>query len=187
MAAISLDDAKQFLNITGSSQDAELLGVIYSAQSHVERLVGPLSAVQVSETHYEGGNSRTIPLNRTPVLSVQSVGVAFYLGAGFQDDTASWILDPVTGVLHRTVFGGALGYYGPGSVVQVSYTVGRSTLSEDLTLAVKYIVRGIWKSQRGAAPLPSGGDNYAADGPGFMVPPEALDILLPYLLPPGAA
>lgn len=186
MSVVPLQDAKDFLNIRGTSQDSELQGFLLAAESVVSNLTGPLGPTATTETIFDP-QPRSIVLASTPVVSVQSVSISPFLGQDPTDDTASWILDARAGILRRRLTGGYWGYYGPGSVATVAYTYGRAVLPDDLHKAVLFVLEPMWASQRGASPLPAGSTQEPSPGPGYLIPAKAMEAMLPYLKPPGLA
>lgn len=172
----------------------------------IEDVIGPVTPVQYVDVYDNHGYK--IVLDRTPVLSVQSVSIQPWLGATPIDDTVAWLVNPLSGVLRRVLTGGSMPFTGPGSVFTISYTVGRTVsatqggatfpagtvmpeagIPAPINRAVLMQVREMWRTQRGAMPLPAGGDTvppaYAGDV-GFLHP-AVLEVLVPYLPAPGVA
>jgi uncharacterized phiE125 gp8 family phage protein len=184
---VTLDDVKAYLNITRTTNDNELTGFLDVAIAAVEDVIGPIDArTVVEEIDSHGPN---IVLSQTPVLSVTSVSIEPWLGAAAIDDTTAWRLNPATGVLRRKVIGGSLPYYGPGSIFTVTYTVGRTSTPAPVFQAILMQVAEMWESQRGTMPMPASGEtpppSYGGNA-GFLSP-AVMEMLLPYLAPPGAA
>jgi uncharacterized phiE125 gp8 family phage protein len=184
---VSLADLKTALNITRATDDVELATFLSAATAAIEKLIGPMSVQTVSEEIDVHGPQ--IVLTYTPAVAVTSVSIEPWMGATPVDDTAAWRLNTMTGVLRRRVVGGSLPWYGPGSIFTVTYTVGRAQVSDDIKRAVIMQTADLWKSQRGASPLPASGDSppvaYAGEA-GFLGA-DVMELLLPYLLPPGMA
>jgi uncharacterized phiE125 gp8 family phage protein len=185
---VSLTELKAHLGITDSTDDAELDDTLDEAIAAIEDIVGPLSPQTfVEQIDNHGGD---IVLSRTPVVSVQSVSIEPWLGATATDDTAGWRLNTATGVLRRQVTGGALPFYGRGSVFTVTYTAGYSDVPGAVNRAIKTQAKSMWKSQRVPTNRPVSGA--AAQTPiyqgntGFLAP-EVMELLTPLLPPPGAA
>lgn len=185
---VTLQAAKDYLNIRGTGDDAELQGFLDDAVAAVEDIVGPLSATSVTDVYDTHG--WRIVLARTPVQSVQSVSIQPWLGAAAIDDTAAWEVNPQSGVLRRKLTGGALPWTGPGTVFTITYTAGRTDVPGPVNRAILMQVAQMWRSQRGAMPQPAQG---APDQPpsypgnyGFLAP-EVMELLRPYLPPPGVA
>jgi len=185
--AIALQDVKAFLNIRGTADDAELLGFLDDATAAVEDVIGPLTSVTVIEEIDSHGPR--IVLSRTPVLSVQSVSIEPWLGAAAVDDTAAWRLNPMTGVLRRKVVGGSLPFYGRGSIFTVQYTAGRPVIPGPVSRAILMQVADMWKSQRGSMPMPANGEPVPVPYPGAggFLGADVMELLRPYLPPPGIA
>jgi uncharacterized phiE125 gp8 family phage protein len=185
---VTLRDVKDYLNISGTSNDDELVGFLDDAVTAIEDLIGPITArTVVEEIDSHGPN---IVLSRVPVQAVTSVSIEPWLGAAPVDDTAAWRLNSATGVLRRKVIGGSLPFYGQGSIFTITYTVGRSDVPGPVNRAILMQVAEMWRSQRGASPL-SPGNTDGADQPyagsmGFL-DESVMELLLPYLLPPGVA
>jgi uncharacterized phiE125 gp8 family phage protein len=186
---VSLAEVKAGLTMSSSitTNDVELQTFINAATSAIEKLIGPMSVQTVTEEIDVHGPQ--IVLTYMPAVAVTSVSIEPWLGATPVDDTAAWRLNPMTGVLRRRVVGGSLPWYGPGSIFTITYTVGRAQVSDDIKRAVIMQVAEMWKTQRGASPLPSAGESlppaYAGDA-GFLGS-DVMELLLPYLLPPGMA
>jgi uncharacterized phiE125 gp8 family phage protein len=188
MAAVTLDEVKNYLNITRTTNDDELVGFLDVAVAAIEDVIGPVDARTVVEEIDSHGLN--IVLSQFPVQSVTSVSIEPWLGAAPIDDTAAWRLNANTGVLRRKLVGGSMPFYGQGSIFTVTYTVGRTVTPAPVAQAILMQVREMWESQRGAMPLPAGGGDsppppYGGDA-GFLTA-EVMELLLPYLLPPGAA
>lgn len=186
--SVTLADVKAYLNITSSKNDDELVGFLDVAVAAIEDLIGPINTrTVVEEIDSHGPN---IVLSSVPVQSVVSVSIEPWMGAAPVDDTAAWRLNPATGVLRRKVIGGSLPYYGQGSIFTITYTVGRPDTPAPVAQAVLMQVAEMWRSQRGASPLSPGqqdqGEPSYGGGMGFL-DGSVMELLLPYLLPPGVA
>lgn len=185
---VTLTDVKTYLNMSTTANDAELTGFLADAVSAVEDLIGPITPQTVVDEFDEHGWNIVLPV--TPVQSVQSVSIQPWLGAAPIDDTAAWRLNTRTGVLRRVVIGGALPYYGPGSIFTVTYTAGRASVPNPVNRAVLMQVAEMWRSQRGASPMaPGNQDTSEPSYPGAMgfLDEGVMELLLPYLAPPGMA
>lgn len=186
-ALVGLADAKTYLNITRTTDDAELTQTLADAVAAIGDLIGPLSAGNsVTEEIYDHGYS--IVLSQTPATALTSVLIEPWLGATAIDDTANWRLNTASGVARRMLMGSQLPFLGPGSVFTVTYTVGRADIPDPVNRAVLIQVRHMWKTQRGAQPLPAGGMDDAPPAFGGdlgFLHPDTMELLLPYLRPPG--
>lgn len=188
-ALVGLTDVKTYLNITRTTDDAELTQMLTDAVAAIGDLIGPLTAGNTAtEEIYDHGVN--IVLSQTPVTALTQVLIAPWLGAEQIDDTTAWHLNTATGVARRMLMGGQLPFLGPGSVFTVTYTYGRSDVPDPVNRAVLMQVRHMWKTQRGAQPLPAGGmDDTPPAYPGDtgFLSPDVMELLLPYLRPPGVA
>lgn len=181
MSVVSLSDAKAHLHISTSVSDAELQKVIDSSEAAVVAMVGPISAVTVTDTvdcpwstSWPAVYSQSLVLKTWPVISLTSV-------TGYSGATVS-VSD--LDVSSR----GLIRYKDRVSVFfepwySVVYQAGRATLPTDLRLGVLAEIRLRWRSQRGAGTRhPSG-----ADGPDAQstAADNAASLLRPYLLDRG--
>lgn len=171
---ISLTDLKAHLNITTTVDDVELEMVRAAAEAHVEALVGAILHRTVTETLT--ARNGAVALRQLPALAVTS---ATSSGAAL-----TTTLDSSAGLvaLNRTVSG----------AVEVTYTVGRTSVPESVRLATLIVAAHMWDTQRGNTPSAYPGAAGAVDetvtfGLGFTVPNRAMELLSPYLLVPGVA
>lgn len=188
MGLVTLADVKIALNDTTAADEDELAEILDDAVDAVEQVIGPIAPRTVVEEIDSHGSS--IVLSTTPVLSVESVSIEPWLGATALDDTAAWRVNTGTGVLRRRVAGGSLPFYGRGSIFTVTYTAGRTEVPFSLNRAILLQVRDMWKPQRGAMPMPVGGEPEPMQpfmGSAGFLGPEVMELLRPFLPPPGAA
>lgn len=184
---VNLIDVKSYLNITTTANDSELAGFLSDAIDAVADVIGPIAPTAFTDVF--DSHNYSIVLPRTPVLTVDSVVIQPWLGAAPVDDTAAWLLNPTTGILRRALVTGSLPFYGRGSVFTVTYTAGRLSVPGPVNRAILIQVGEMWKTQRGAMtpastgepPLPSYGGAVGFLSPGVM------ELLTPYLPPPGVA
>lgn len=166
---ITLDELKDHLNITSSRDDAELMLHLGAAVGAVEGIVGPLTARTVVET--ARGNGSTVLLSQYPVVSVTSL-TETELPITYSTNLAAGLLSEV---------------YTYGTV-EATYVVGRTTIPDDLRLAVLIIAGHLWKLQQGATPSALQGDEFdVTPGMGYAIPSRAQDLLAPHALPPSVA
>lgn len=185
-ALVGLSDVKEHLNIKSATNDSELTSMLARAVAAIGDLIGPLPPASVSEEIDTHGS--VVVLSRTPAISLTSVFIEPWLGADPIDDTPAWRLNTTTGVMRRRVVSGALPWTGPGSIFTITYLCGYSDIPEPVNHAILLQVAHMWQTQRGAMPLPAGGMDdplsaYGGDG-GFLHP-NVMELLLPYLRPPG--
>jgi hypothetical protein len=177
-AIVDFSDVAAHLNLTGSPPQAELRRLMDAATSFVERNVGAVVPRAITETVVPTG--RFIDLS-APVISVTSMTVAY----GYPETytVADWTIEEPSSSL------GALSWprnsgrrlvadYGVWrtSPVTVVYQGGRSPVPADLYEATLDYIKWRWLSQRGPAPLPTPGDEYAV-APSATVPYRVMEII----------
>jgi hypothetical protein len=138
MSVVSVAQAKQHLNITAGTSEAEIQAFIDSCEAAISRHVGPLSAT--ATTVEVSGCGRALILPTTPAISLTTV--TDYTGATV----------PTTDL--RVTTDGIVTYKIGGTFTSPWYTVvyqaGRATVPDDLLLAVLELMRHKWMaSQRG--------------------------------------
>lgn len=179
-ALLSLADAKQHLNITTTTQDDELREYLESATEIVESYVGPI----VTRTHTARvcGYRRDISLPHTQVTAITAVtlvsdGSSPITLSDLTVDTAAGIISYKSGL---TSF--------PYGDMDVTYTVGRTSVKANWTLAAKIIVKSKWQTQLGNLPSIQGDSpGYVVTGAGYRVPYDAVALLEPDDVPAGFA
>lgn len=168
---VTLDELKDFVNVSSGTSDAELLMMLDAAVEAVEGIVGPILHRTVVER--VRANAHTIALRESPVVSVTSITSA--------GSAVTYSLDAATGLL--------LDVYSAGDNT-VTYVAGRTSVPEAIRLAVLIIAGHLWRTQLGSAPANSlqGADEFTPDiGLGYAIPSRAQDLLAPYALPPTVA
>jgi hypothetical protein len=175
MAAVSLAEVKLHLNITNTTNDAELSTFIETAQQIVEQLVGPVEPRTFTETFYRNG---AVLFSKMPVISITSV---MEYGATV---SSSLYVNDGSGELLRT---DGRSWYGSAAYpLVVEYIAGRAYGALPATIAwgIKEQTAHLWRttqSQRGGR---SRGDEPAAPI-GFALPSRVREALAPYLLIPA--
>jgi hypothetical protein len=166
---LSLSDAKEHLNITGTSSDEELREYLEAATEVVESYVGPV--VRRSYTTRVQGGRNVIILPRTQVLSVTAL-------TSVQNGTspvqlANLSIDTEAGDIYLKT-GGCF----PCGPFDITYTVGRTYVKANWTLAAKIIVKHNWETQLGNLPSVQGDSpGYIVTGSGYLVPYRAVALL----------
>lgn len=160
LSLVSLADVKTYLNVTSSSSDDELRQFILEATDIAERLTSrQLRRKSYTDTY--SGSTQTLNLRNTPIVSVTSVtenGTALVENTDFVVDTVLGILTRGTSTQPR--------YWKPGAGnITVTYVAGETNPSPTAQLLVKEITRHLWRTQRGASPMPmGGGDDFIPGG-----------------------
>jgi uncharacterized phiE125 gp8 family phage protein len=178
-SVLSLQDAKDQLNITTTTSDTEIASWIATIESALERYTGgPLVNRQVTERAEMMSNQTVILVRQRPLVSVVSItsasGSAIDISGGLDIDTNA-------GTVRRKL---GLPFYGPFftwmPVVTVTYVAGWGTaVPAAFGSAARIILAHLWESQRGPASLPGlgGGDMVTPPGFGFAIPNMAAELL----------
>lgn len=182
MTVLSLDEAKEHLNLTTDVQDAELAVFIDAAEAAIAKRVGPLEPTDVTSVVDSGGGTLVLPC--IPVISVTSVTAVPGFGGVY--DASGLSLNGQTGVLspssNQDSFGFAGSNFGSGLLAgryTVSYVAGREEVPSDILLAVKELVRHLWSTQRGGAKRPGSTDD-PAQSSGYLMPYRVAELLAPH-------
>lgn len=173
MSALPLDDAKAHLNITSSTNDAELQGFIDAAEAAIAKKVGSLEPVTTT-SRVPGGSALALPVS--PAISLTSItpinGSALALSA--------YYLNTESGVISN-VWGACF----PAIAYDVVYQTGRTDCPDDLLLAVKELVRHMWETQRGGAQRPGSRPSEALSntlpGAAYTFPIRVTELLVPHV------
>ena len=144
MSVLSLAEVKLHLNITVATYDAELQTFIDACEDATAEKCGPLTSVATTERVKGGGTGLVI--RETPVVSLTSVtpvGGSAYGLTLLNVDKSAGVVEWLSGARFST------GWY------DVVYQAGRATVSNDLKLAIKDLIRDNWAdSQRGPSRRP---------------------------------
>ncbi|MFF3128510.1 head-tail connector protein [Streptomyces sp. NPDC057908] len=182
MALLTLEEAKQQLDIETTANDTELQAYIESLTAPIERHVGPIENRLVTE-QLDSRGSR-LALSQVPAVSLTSITPV--LAGGLAINVAALVLDGDTGVLWRR--DGQFFYGGPWSV---TYTAGRGTVPPTINLAARMLLQHLWRTQYGAARGGGGADDYSVTEPipgfGYAIPNRVLELLEAFKAPPGVA
>lgn len=178
-AILSLADAKAHLNITTSTYDDELREYLEAATEIVESYVGPV--VARSHTARVCGYRCQIPLPHTQVTAVTAITV-------IRTGTTPITLSDLTINSAAGIISYKNGIAFPYGEMDVTYTVGRSFVKANWTLAAKIIVKHNWETQLGNLPSIQGDSpGYVVSGAGYLVPFRAMSLLEPDQMPAGFA
>ena len=180
-ALLSLADAKTHLNIPASNtaHDDDLREYLEAATEIVESYVGPV--VTRSHTARVRGYRCDIPLPHTQVAAVTAITD---VRTGTTPITLSDLaINTAAGIIAYK--NGASFPYGD---MDVTYTVGRTSVKANWTLAAKIIVKHNWETQLGNLPSVQGdGAGYVVTGSGYLVPYRAVSLLQSDQVPAGFA
>jgi hypothetical protein len=186
-AFISLDEARSFLNLSSTDDDAELLAYLEWACTLAERIADTDFARKTvtSEKHSVLRCTSSIVLDHRPVLSVTSLSES-----GTALSATDYMVDNRWGVVYRQA-----GSYQDSEWVQgrnnisITYVTGWSIIPPEVRQATLQILEHLWENQRGGSPLAGGFrdvSEFPQAGANWNVPNKARDTLLSYT-PPAIA
>lgn len=170
-AIMSLADAKEHLNITGTQNDDELRFFMAATTRAVEKTRGEAIIRRTVTERLEFHTPWPwFLLATTPVLALTSLTR--------QDLAQTWDpsvfdVDLQSGKL--TLLPGALPVLGQ---VLAVYEAGYAVIPESFQLAADIILKHLWETQRGRQGVMLGGDMESPSfGPGFAIPSRAQELL----------
>jgi hypothetical protein len=110
-----------------------------------------------------------------PVLSITSISPVYAAAVSIP----GLFVDSASGVL--TSLDGRSTYFTTDALYDVTYVAGRApgTVPEDLQLAVKEMVRHLWRSQRGGGIRPGSAADPNAAAPGYLIPNAVAELIAP--------
>lgn len=174
LSVISLEDAKQQLNMTVTSNDDELRFMVAATTRVIERLAGAVVPRTVIEVVRQRGGCRSLMLTTCPVLSVTSL--TSIVDGRTYDVSALYVDSPLAGMVRRADQGAISG--GPWTAV---YQAGRLEVPANIGLAARMLVEHLWETQRGAAqinpPTLSVDASLGTPGVWFAVPNKVKELL----------
>lgn len=168
---MSLADAKQHLNMSGSTQfDDELRFFMAATTRALEKARGEAIVRRTVTERLEFFTPwRWFVLTTTPVLSVTSLVR--------QDAVQTWSpsdfdIDLEHGKL--TILPSGLPVVGQ---VLATYQAGYAIIPESFQLAADIVLKHLWETQRGRQGVVLGGEMEQSFGPGFAIPNRAQELL----------
>lgn len=174
MSVLTVDEARDYLNIASIETDTKIQDTIAAAQAAIEVKVGPLETT-AKTARVRGGNG-VLVLPDYPVVSVQSIapsdGSTFEVADLYVDE--SGVLSHIDGC---TYFGAA--------AYDIAYTAGRATCPGDLRRAVLELVRHLWQPQRGPRTNFNASESTSDTVPGaaYVFPFRVEQLLAPHVSP----
>ena len=185
---ISLDEAKGFLNIASTDDDAELGEYLEYACDLAQQIAQTQFARKTvsAEKHTVNGSKTRLDLRFRPVLSVTTVterGTTLTADTQYTTDLRWGSLYRMSGTYDRA-------FWSCGTnAVSVTYVAGYVIIPPPVRFATLQILEHLWQNQRAGNPLAGGfrqQNEYPGAGQVWNVPNKARDILLEYR-PPGVA
>ena len=176
MALLTLTEAKEALNITGSVQDNEVAAYLEAAVSMIESRIGPVDPATFTEVARVNG-SGTILLQQYPVISVTSI--AGVLNSSIPYLIADMYVDSELGVVQRLDRGAIR-----SDAYTVTYVAGRTVVPARIKQAARILVQHLWSTQRGSGGGAARGSNEPPAGVGYSMPNRVLEMLVSDLKPP---
>jgi len=137
-SALSLADAKRYLNITDTDDDEELREFIEAAEAALGRRCGYVVPTTVTERVRGCGNR--LMLKEKPLISVTSVTA---VGMGTTVDVSQLTALP-SGSVEFSIAGSFYARF-----YDVVYRAGRNPLPADLYKCLQEITKHLWQTQRG--------------------------------------
>lgn len=183
---IDVSDAKDFLRIKSSTDDAKLLDFIDAASNVAQFYCGDLLPQTYTETHDGGGQA--IYVRHTPLASV--VSLTEYIGSitytltnqplGSSVDAWGYTIeDPDAGRIVRRSASGLAWRFVPGvGNVSITYTTGVAQIPAQVIKGVEFIIRHLWSTQRGTMPPNPDAAEVTSQVPGvqYAIPTRAIEM-----------
>lgn len=204
---VSLGEARDYLNFsTDKSRDAKLLRFIRAVQPDVEAICGPIIPQQFEEW-YDGGQVQ-ITLRRrpsttygtTPIFSIQAVSEyngpiewpLALIASPDQGQLYSVTFDPrLARLVRRTAGGGVQAFPNMPNAVHVWYTVGQSSVPDNVKEGTLELIRLNFQDTQQGRPRAGGGGDIEGGmtGPytGFFVPGRVKEMMAPNKRAPAIA
>lgn len=184
---LSLAEAKEYLNISSSDHDDELLVYVEIACDLAQQVAdSQFARKSVVDTLSASGTESFLNLSHRPVISVTSVterGTTLTASTQYATDLRWGRLYRMVGAYDRTVWGEGTRH------VVATYVAGYAIIPTQVRFATLVILDHLWKTQRGGSALggrPFDDDISQVAGTNWFIPNRARDILLDYR-PPAVA
>lgn len=175
---LSLADAKQHLNITSTTNDAELETYIAAVTEAIEAYIGPVGRRTITET--VSPSSGVLLLSTVPVLSLTSVTP--YASAPLT--VGSLTVKAASGIV---LPGAYTGFY--AATYDVIYTAGRASVPASVNTAGRLVLQRLWETQRGPMSSTPFNAEIGAEPTAFsyVMAYGVRELLDPYRLPAAVA
>jgi hypothetical protein len=193
VAIITLAQAKEVLNITATTYDAELNTFIASASQMIVNRIGFVAGSLAISEWYDGGATVIMLRSNGPIQSVtavtESYGSITYTLTQVAVDTGSnstaygYSVDLDRGLLVRRASGVPICFGGGKQSIHVTYVGGYTTTPADIIQACQLLVRHMWETQRGPSRRPGSEAEVPNPNRQAAMPPRVEEILTSYMVP----
>ena len=139
---VTLGEIKQHLSITSSADDDELEAFIAAAIPIVESIAGPITPQTYTLTLNGGRQKIALPYIPTTITSITETGLTLVENQDFVVDYTNGIISRGTTTWKRLFRNGQ-------SNIVITYTTGPSNVSANVQMAVKELVRYMWRQVHG--------------------------------------
>lgn len=168
MAIPTVVGLKQHLNIAVTTYDNELLTFLAAARRMIERRVGPMAIIDVTETIVSRGGC--LLLTTRPVTALVSATAPV---GGATLDVTTLAFNSLAGDVRYATGAPVAGTW------RVTYQAGLDVVPESVELATYITVQHLWKTQRGGAQRPGmgGDDSQSTLSSGYALPWMAVELI----------
>lgn len=190
-SVVTLQQAKDFLNITNTTSDAELPFYTSAATAMWANRGGPVGEPGAPLDEWYDGGRPTIVVRTRPIVTVtlveESWGSTKYTltetATGSGGTAFAYTVDKATGTFVRRAAGIAVPFAVGERNVHIQYTPGYATVPEDIQLAVLLLLKHMWTTQRGIGKRPGLGGEEGTMKESFAWPDRVEEILAGYVVP----
>jgi hypothetical protein len=181
LGVVSLQDAKDHLNISTSTNDEELRRFLWVATDLCEQYAGRILGRRTFTETYDGGTSKI------RLLSPLATSITSVVENGTTLTSDQYRLEPITGLFLERIGSNGIQSFGAlwsgvTNSITVTYVSGFAIVPPSVQQAVLEALRHLWQTQRGVATvsaLVSSGDDYNP-GMGYSLPRRVMQLLDPF-------
>jgi hypothetical protein len=178
---LSLQDAKAQLNIplTNTTNDDEIMSYLDTIGQMIELFTGgPVYTRTITERVMATQGWTTLCLRKRPVVAITSITDII---TGIPMGLTDLDVDTNSGIVRRVL---GWPFWSRGTNYIVVYTAGWGTsVPAAFNSAARIIIQHLWRTQRGPAMRPLGGDEETVmPGMSYAIPNRAEQLLAPYAI-----